>query len=593
MRTFATLLAVLVFGIPSARAQDSWSLRTFTNAAEFSNGGGASDGRFVYAVVRSYALSHSRRWDPTTTAWEDLALPPEVVWGNALVHCERFIYSIGNAAVGVDPDATGNVLRYDPAADAWSTLGIRPSAGRCNAQAAALGSRIYVIGGSNSSGAITYPDCEELDVSVATPVFLRKSSLPVPVRQHAAVADPDRGTLLVAGGLYDSPPSSGASCWEFDPGAGTSGAWTTLPPFPLPISPIGIAGLRGFFLHHRIYLAGGYNNGSPGGPRAETFEYYPFRRTWTRRDDMSLARYLHAAAAVGDHGYVVGGASTRQDAERYEPPAFGADPEAPTDLRQVAAVGAVDVGGVCGRRIAFQATLSDPDPGDALQWEVQIKPSGAAWSTAVTIVSPFGPAGPRTLEWEAPVAGGHDWRHRVLDQADNVWPRWNGNWAEFDSSSPDFVSDQTAPEIPIALSPVSDEIVIADRNGGRVDFRWTASPDIGGASSVSYTIEVARNDPWFSDPALRMEGIMETGASGWLPNTRQPYYWRVRATDSVGNEGEWSVPARFDFVFEDGIDHGAGDANRVCGFGAAPSDPRSALPALLLLTLLPWTRRTR
>jgi MYXO-CTERM domain-containing protein len=74
---------------------------------------------------------------------------------------------------------------------------------------------------------------------------------------------------------------------------------------------------------------------------------------------------------------------------------------------------------------------------------------------------------------------------------------------------------------------------------------------------------------------------------------RTPKFWRLRAKDIGGNVSAWSNVNSFRVVFDDRIDHGGGDADKVCGFGvpAGGGAPLSAVVAAALLAGAAMRRR--
>ena len=70
-----------------------------------------------------------------------------------------------------------------------------------------------------------------------------------------------------------------------------------------------------------------------------------------------------------------------------------------------------------------------------------------------------------------------------------------------------------------------------------VTFIWTPVTDMSG---VTYTIEVAEDLNFFPiKPGMTKKGLTEPTCTISMSNGT--YYWRVRAIDGVGNEGEWAI----------------------------------------------------
>ena len=118
------------------------------------------------------------------------------------------------------------------------------------------------------------------------------------------------------------------------------------------------------------------------------------------------------------------------------------------------------------------------------------------------------------------------------------------------------------PTIPTIIGP-KDVDVGASSDSGDVPilFQWTVSTDPEG-SSVSYELDIAR-DAIFTDIEKSIVGIPTNESDQTITLTGLPVtkYWRVRARDFEGQEGQWSSPAKFQIVLDDGKNHGAGDCS--------------------------------
>ena len=107
-----------------------------------------------------------------------------------------------------------------------------------------------------------------------------------------------------------------------------------------------------------------------------------------------------------------------------------------------------------------------------------------------------------------------------------------------------FFMDSTAPAAP-TLSTPADKF----RPSQPVAFGWNAVTD---PSSVTYTLQISQ-DPAFGAGTLILEKTGLTNASYTMTeleklksaNSKNPYYWRVRATDLAGNVGDWSTASTF------------------------------------------------
>src|SRR5205085_8922579 len=115
-------------------------------------------------------------------------------------------------------------------------------------------------------------------------------------------------------------------------------------------------------------------------------------------------------------------------------PSVPVPPAPPTDTAQFQSDGttAVPVGGTApGRSVIFKATVTDPNPGDQLRLEVEVKPVGTAFNGVVSATGPSVASGaPAT-----PVLAGlsdntaYHWRARAVDQTSraSAWVSFGNN----------------------------------------------------------------------------------------------------------------------------------------------------------------------
>lgn len=106
-----------------------------------------------------------------------------------------------------------------------------------------------------------------------------------------------------------------------------------------------------------------------------------------------------------------------------------------------------------------------------------------------------------------------------------------------------FVLDNQAPAPPVPTPGVAFIQDGKDVSG----FAWQATDD---PSGVTYTLQVAANAA-FAGPVLEKKGLATSyytlsAAEQSLLSTEGTYYWRVRATDGVANDGAWTAGIAFD-----------------------------------------------
>jgi hypothetical protein len=110
-----------------------------------------------------------------------------------------------------------------------------------------------------------------------------------------------------------------------------------------------------------------------------------------------------------------------------------------------------------------------------------------------------------------------------------------------------FFMESEAPAIPQPLLPAMD-----DQPEQPITFDWR---DVSDPSGVTYTLQVATDND-FTDIVFEEVGLTESKYTmeTELESTKkdEPYWWRVKAIDGVGNESGWTGAGSFDvgFVFE-------------------------------------------
>ena len=106
-----------------------------------------------------------------------------------------------------------------------------------------------------------------------------------------------------------------------------------------------------------------------------------------------------------------------------------------------------------------------------------------------------------------------------------------------------FTVESEPPPVPEIFVPKLDSIVAA-----KVFFDWESVYDP--SEPVVYTLQVARTAD-FQQPILEKKGLSVSQYTVSEEEALRPsrrfthYYWRVKAIDSAGNEGNWSVPVAF------------------------------------------------
>jgi hypothetical protein len=303
---------------------------------------------------------------------------------------------------------------------------------------------------------------------------------------------------------------------------------------------------------------------------------------------MAYQRYLHSATAMNGKGFTYGGIPQYTYGEEYTPPDFGLPPNIPSSVTQTgsraetslqAQTDSTQFDGWTNQQIQFSADVTDPNTTQNVRFRVQVKPQQALWTQAAqvtTLQTALGAQGIHTLTYTIPADGGYDWRWRVEDTFANSYPLTPNTWVEAfgtqaapNTNSPDFRSDQVPPSDPVAVAPHNVDTQVLDPIYGEVTLNWVEATDNGPVAGISYELQVAL-DGGFNQ--IEAQIFSTAGISSYpvtLTVSRFDKFWRIRARDVGGNFSNWSPPLNFRVTYNDGIDHGAGDASKSCGMSAA------------------------
>jgi hypothetical protein len=194
------------------------------------------------------------------------------------------IYAAGGM-VGETGRRLKTLQRYDPAADSWTTLRPLPEPVRA-AEAAALGGKLYVIGGDDSDGNGT-------DVYVYDPAedtWESRAPLPEPRFNHSAVALGDR--IYVLGGFGDGEEHDDVFVYD-----AAADSWSEAAPLPRPNHAFGAVVFRG-----EIWMIGGRRGEDI---LREVWIYNPESDRWRRGPALPEGMELLGADAAGDEIHAV------------------------------------------------------------------------------------------------------------------------------------------------------------------------------------------------------------------------------------------------------------------------------------------------
>jgi hypothetical protein len=108
-------------------------------------------------------------------------------------------------------------------------------------------------------------------------------------------------------------------------------------------------------------------------------------------------------------------------------------PSQPTGLGQFTSDGtsAIPLGGLTNEdQVRLKATVTDPDPGDQVRLQVEVKPVDTDWTGSPTLTSlPVASGGVAEVLWGPLADGLYHWRARTVDQDGNpsAWVSFAGN----------------------------------------------------------------------------------------------------------------------------------------------------------------------
>jgi hypothetical protein len=110
----------------------------------------------------------------------------------------------------------------------------------------------------------------------------------------------------------------------------------------------------------------------------------------------------------------------------------------------------------------------------------------------------------------------------------------NSNGGNLESPEPAIPLKSIIPPKPVIISPRDDSFGWFGEQS--VMFTWGPVPE---PEDVTYTLEIGENFD-FSPPIKELQMTRLTSTSFHMEIPPGTYYWRVRAVDSHGNEGDWA-----------------------------------------------------
>lgn len=266
-------------------------------------------------LIVSPTFGGSAQLEPEKGAWQTAAPMATKRTEVAAAALGGKIYVVG----GFEKPSLGNVMSfaitwsvevYDPTTDRWTSKAPLP-VGLHHVGIGVVDGRLYVIGGYGKSGlSVWNPVATVYAYDPATDSWIERVSMPT-ARGALSVTEHD-GKLYAIGG-YDRKANN-AQVEVYDP---VRNVWTTAAPLPTPRDHLATATVAG-----RIYAIGGRVDGDYSRNLAVTERYDPETDHWKRVADLPTARSGITAAVVAGSIYVIGGegaAGTFKENEVYDP----------------------------------------------------------------------------------------------------------------------------------------------------------------------------------------------------------------------------------------------------------------------------------
>jgi DNA-binding CsgD family transcriptional regulator/N-acetylneuraminic acid mutarotase len=222
--------------------------------------------------------------------WQVKANMPTPRYGLAVAAYENLIYAIGGAT---RRGPSGVLERYNPGTDAWVELATKPTA-VSDVQAAVIGGRIYIPGGSTSNKAVT--DILEI-YDIQENIWVKGARLPEALSAYALVSY--EGKLYLFGG-WDGDKFVD-TVYEYEPGLDSWNEKTAMP-YARGYAGATVAG-------GNIYVIGGFDgeNILSGNDIYSPVRDDGLANPWSKMAPLPEGRYAVGVTSVADFIYVFGG----------------------------------------------------------------------------------------------------------------------------------------------------------------------------------------------------------------------------------------------------------------------------------------------
>jgi hypothetical protein len=225
-------------------------------------------------------------------------------------------------------------------------------------------------------------------------------------------------------------------------------------------------------------------------------------------------------------------------------------PNAPTTLGQTMGDGTVLLTGATTDTnvVRLGAVLSDPDPGDQLRLEVEVRPVGTSFTAPTDTSRPVVDGGAlQVAVGPLPGATSYHWRARAVDQTGDTssWVAYGGN-AE---ASADFTiaSQQHAANLPTSLAQLRSSDLSPIPVGGAVASSTVVLTgvvsDLDPTRTVQLEIEVQPVGQGFLDEPNYLGAFVPSGTTASVTvgplAASTGYHWQARARDDGAATSAW------------------------------------------------------
>ncbi len=191
----------------------------------------------------------------------------------------------------------------------------------------------------------------------------------------------------------------------------------------------------------------------------------------------------------------------------------------------------------------LQFSLSDPNVGQNVKYEIQISSNSSFSSNVVDYTSALASQGnvsftvgqatgsgsyARGYPGQTLVDGTYYWRVMTIDSGN-----LSSSYVDANNGSIAFKVDSTPP------TPVSTPFTLSPTDNTQPTWSWSASTDTGsGLATPAYTVEWSQNSSFSTNVISSTSSTINFTQPNIL--TDGTWYFRVKATDYVGNVSAWS-----------------------------------------------------